>query len=325
MRKSSVELVRATKPFACELRGRSWWHLWSTLAVLAGLLTGTCLDIHWLIRLPCSILAGLVLVRLFIIFHDYQHGTILRDSWLAGSLMRLYGYFTLNPPSLWKATHSHHHQHNSTVPGPCIGTFPVMTTEDFARASWWQRFNYVLCRHPLTILMGYFTVFLYSLCLRPLLVNPRRHYDSAVALLTQAATITLLALFAPWDVLLLTFVLPWMIGAALGSYLFYAQHNFPGVQFQEVGDWDYAFAALQSSSYMTMNPILRWFTGNIGFHHVHHLNARIPFYRLPEAMGELEGLQSPRTTSLRPWDIYRCLRLKLWDAQKKCMVGFKGT
>jgi omega-6 fatty acid desaturase (delta-12 desaturase) len=325
MRKGSVELVKATKQFAQEQRARSWWHLWSTLAVLAALLTGTCLNVHWLIRLPCSIGTGLVLIRLFIIYHDYQHGTILRGSRLAAVLMRIYGYLTLNPPSIWAASHQHHHQNNCKVPGLCIGTFPVMTTQTYAQASWLERCNYVLARHPLTILLGFLTVFFYCLCLRPLLENPRQHYDSAFALFFQGVLITALVLFAPWSVLVLSFALPWMIGAAMGSYLFYAQHNFPDVQFQEGDEWDYAFAALKSSSYMTMNPVLAWFTGNIGYHHVHHLNARIPFYRLPETMAHLEGLQSPGKTSLRPWDIYRCLRLKLWDPAQKRMVSFKGT
>src|SRR5439155_7141085 len=102
---------------------------------------------------------------------------------------------------------------------------------------------------------------------------------------------------------------------ALGSYLFYAQHNFPGARFQEGDAWDYTAAALTGSSYIAMNPVLRWFTGNIGYHHVHHLNAGIPFYRLPEAMAQMEELQSPGVTTLSPLGVYRCLRLKLWDPE----------
>src|SRR5262249_28750264 len=87
-------------------------------------------------------------------------------------------------------------------------------------------------------------------------------------------------------------------------------------------DWDYVAAALYSSSYVRMHPVLHWFTGNIGYHHVHHLNARIPFYRLPEAMAAIVELQSPGTTSLHPFDVYRCLRLKLWDREGKAMLSF---
>jgi acyl-lipid omega-6 desaturase (Delta-12 desaturase) len=323
MRKET-ELVKATKPFAREVRLRSWWHLLSTLAVLFGLLGATWLPIHWLFRLPFSILAGFVVVRLFIIYHDYQHGTILRRSWVADAIMLAYGLLTLNPPSIWNRTHNYHHRNNAQVPGTDIGTFPVMTTEAYARASWLKRLQYHVARHPLTILFGYFTVFFYSLCLKSFLEQPRRHFDSGIALVLQIALIVGLAWLSPAH-LFLTFLVPWMTGGALGAYLFYAQHNFPEVQFQSSDDWDYVFAALKSSSYMKMNPVMHWFTGNIGYHHVHHLNARIPFYRLPEAMAKLEKLQSPGTTSLNPVDIYRCLRLKLWDPQRKRMVSFKGT
>jgi omega-6 fatty acid desaturase (delta-12 desaturase) len=323
MRKET-ELVRATKPFAREIRLRSWWHLLSTLAVLFGLLGATCLDIHWLFRVPFSIVAGFVLVRLFIIYHDYQHGTILRRSPVAAVIMRFYGLITLSPPSIWNRTHNYHHRNNAQIPGNDIGTFPVMTTETYAQASWLRRLQYQVARHPLTILLGYFTVFLYSLCLRPFLERPREHWDAGVALVLQAAVIVGLVLWSP-TMLFLTFLVPWMTGGAVGAYLFYAQHNFPGVQLQGGDKWDYVFAALKSSSYMKMNRVMHWFTGNIGYHHVHHLNARIPFYRLPEAMAKLEKLQSPATTSLNPVDIYRCLRLKLWDPQRKRMVSFRGT
>jgi omega-6 fatty acid desaturase (delta-12 desaturase) len=111
---------------------------------------------------------------------------------------------------------------------------------------------------------------------------------------------------------------------ALGSYLFYAQHNFPSARLDEGSAWDYATAALAGSSNIPMGPLMRWFTGNIAYHHVHHLNARIPFYRLPEAMAGLEELQSPGVTTLSPKGIYHCLRLKLWDADRQHLVNFAG-
>jgi len=110
----------------------------------------------------------------------------------------------------------------------------------------------------------------------------------------------------------------------VGSYLFYAQHNFPAARYQEGGAFDFVEAALTSSSYIPMNPLMRWFTANIGYHHVHHLNAHIPFYRLPEAMAKLPELQSPAMTYLWPTEIYRCLRLKLWDPEKQRLVRYSG-
>jgi omega-6 fatty acid desaturase (delta-12 desaturase) len=109
----------------------------------------------------------------------------------------------------------------------------------------------------------------------------------------------------------------------LGAYLFYAQHNFPGVSFRTNKDWNYAKAALESSSYMKMNPVMQWVTANIGYHHVHHLNAKIPFYRLPEAMEKLPELQEVKTTTLQIRDIVACLKLKVWDPEENRMVTMK--
>ncbi len=323
--RSSSDLVRATKPYAHEDRWRSWWHLASTLVILAGLLAVTAWTaLPWPARVPFSVLAGLVLIRMFIIYHDYQHGTILRGSRLARGLMFGFGMCTLNPPSVWNHTHNYHHRNNARVPGANIGSFPIMTTQAYAQLSWLGRLHYHVARHPLVILFGYFTVFFYSLCVENFLARPREHLDAALALVVQAALIAGLVWWAP-GLLVLSFVVPILTATALGAYLFYAQHNFPEAQFQSGATWDYTFAALKSSSYMRMNPVMRWFTGNIGYHHVHHLNAHIPFYRLPEAMAGLEELQSPPTTSLNPLDVYRCLRLKLWDPDKNRLVGFAGA
>ena len=124
------------------------------------------------------------------------------------------------------------------------------------------------------------------------------------------------------DLAVLAHVLPLFVAFAAGSYLFYAQHNFPGVHVAPRESWTYTRAALESSSYMECGPVMQWFTGNIGFHHVHHLNPSIPFYRLPEAMREIPELRDPVKTSLNPRDVLACVRLKLWDPSRNAMVPF---
>ncbi len=230
----SREIVRESRLFASEHRGRSWWSLISTLAAFIAAIAVACLDISWLIRVPASVLAALLHVRLFTIYHDYQHGAILRGSRIADLFFSFYGLVALAPASMWKHTHDHHHGNNCRRFGiDTIGTFPVMTVDGLREA-------------------------------------PFRH-----------------RLFWPSE------------------------------------EWDFAFAALRSSSFIRANPLMHWFTGNIGYHHVHHLNSRIPFYRLPEAMAAIEGLQSPGTTSLSPKDIVRCLRLHLWDPDQDRFVSFR--
>ncbi len=319
--REGAELARATKPYAIETRWLSWWHLGSTLIVLAGSLSLACHDGPLWLRITGSILTGLVLVRLFVIYHDQQHGTILQGSLLASCIMTVFGLLSLNPPGIWRRSHNHHHGNNAKLYGNQIGSFPVMTTQRYESASKGERLAYSASRHPLTIAMGYLTVFFYGMCVRSFVVNPSKHFDSAIAIFLHVALAIGLA-FIGLDILILGLVLPVLVGSAVGSYLFYAQHNYPGVQLRARTDWNFVFAALNSSSYMTMTPLMHWFSGNIGYHHIHHLNPRIPFYRLPEAMAGIPELQSPVTTSLGWRDIRDCFRLKLWDTIKSEMVPF---
>jgi omega-6 fatty acid desaturase (delta-12 desaturase) len=184
-----------------------------------------------------------------------------------------------------------------------------------------MRFKYLFMRHPLTMLFGYIFVFLYGMCLYPSFTKMSEHYDGLLAFLLHLLIAVGITWFFGWSALFLTLILPLFIACAIGSYLFYAQHNFPSVSFSDNSCWTYDGAALESSSFMVTGPIMAWFTANIGYHHVHHLNSRIPFYRLPEVVAAIPELQTPKTTSLHPLEILRCLRLKVWDPEAKRMVG----
>ncbi len=320
----SKELLLASRAYASERRWLSWWHLLSTLAVFTALVVMIAASDKILVRLPASFLLGLVTVRLFILYHDFEHGTILQGSRVASLILRIHGLFVLNPPSIWRRSHDHHHRNNAKIYGASIGSYPVMTRSGYTQASRRERLLYGLSRHPVTIAMGYLTIFFYGMCLRSLLVNPRLHADSALSIALHIGLLVVLWFVSP-ALMLFLMIVPMFIATALGAYLFYAQHNFPGVKLSGRADWDYLFAALHSSSFIRMGPLMRWFTGNIGYHHVHHLNARIPFYRLPEAMAGMKELQSPGTTSLTVMDVYRCLRLKLWDPVEDRMVTFRAA
>jgi acyl-lipid omega-6 desaturase (Delta-12 desaturase) len=313
------EILLATLPFAREVRSRSWWHLGTTAAAAALLLASAGWDAAGLLRLPLSILAGLTLVRMFVVYHDHQHGSFLARSKPASALMAAFGIWSLNPPSVWKRSHDHHHRNNSRLHGPNVGSYPLMTVAAYRHASRGERLRYAASRHPLTIAAGYVTVFLVGMCLAPLVANPRRHWDAALSVVCHCGFLAALAIDG-LDDLVLAGVLPFMIGSALGAYLFFTQHNFPGVQLAAGKTWSHVGAALSSSSYVRMGAAMRWFTGNIGYHHIHHLNARIPFYRLPEAMAAIPEAQSPVTVSLGIRDIAACLRLKLWDEASDKLV-----
>jgi omega-6 fatty acid desaturase (delta-12 desaturase) len=257
---------------------------------------------------------------MFVIYHDQQHHAILRRSRLAQAIMSVFGIISLSPVTIWRSSHNYHHNHNSKLRTSHIGSFPIMTKARYLASPRRVRLKYLFMRHPLTILFGYPIVFLYGMCIAPSLRNPRRHFDCLLAFVLHIAMVVILFSAAGWPGVLLTLFIPHFIGSAIGTYLFYAQHNFPGVSFNDREGWTYDKAALESSSYMKTGPIMAWFTGNIGYHHIHHLNSRIPFYRLPEVLAAIPELQSARTTSLHPTEIFRCLRLKVWDVEANRMV-----
>lgn len=322
--KSSLSLHARTKAFAKDNPLVSWWHVLSTAGLLALAVTGTLPFAPIWVRLPCSALAALLMVRLFVIFHDQQHRAILPKSTMAELVMRCFGICTLCPSTVWRSTHDNHHAHNSQLRVEHIGTFPIMTRERYEKSSWWQRMQYLVMRHPLTMLFGYVTVFLGSMSLAPALLTPVKNWDAWPALLIHLGLATALVLWSGWQGYALTMGIPFFIAGALGAYLFYVQHNFPDVLLRDKDGWTYEGAALDSSSHLKTGPILGWFTGNIGYHHIHHLNHRVPFYRLPEVYRAIPELRQAKTTSLRPHEIVRCLRLKVWCVDRQRMVGLDG-
>jgi acyl-lipid omega-6 desaturase (Delta-12 desaturase) len=318
------ELILATKPYAQEIRSRSWFHTLTAFTLLVGALTGTLVFEAFLLKLLCSILAGLFIVRVFVIYHDHQHHSILNKSVPANILMTLFGIYVLAPTSIWKRSHDYHHNHNSKLFSASIGSYPIATKSKFLAMSASERRIYLAIRHPLTIIFGYITMFILGMCVSSFISTPKKHFDSLIALIIHAAVSVFIVTMLGWQAWLLTIFIPFFIACGIGSYLFYAQHNFPGVTFSDNKEWKYEVAALDSSSHMLMNPVMQWVTANIGYHHIHHLNSRIPFYRLPEAMDNIPALQNARTTSLSLKDIIACFRLKIWDPELKRMTGIKN-
>lgn len=153
--------------------------------------------------------------------------------------------------------------------------------------------------------------------------EPARHWDSALSLHAHGGLIAVLWVFGGFDEAFFVVLLPMFIAAALGSHLFFAQHSFKRMIILSPEAWTFYRVALVSSSYMRLNRVMQWFTGNIGYHHIHHLNVRIPFYRLPEAMAAIPELQSPVTTSLAPREIVACFRSSLWDEDRRRMVSYR--
>ncbi len=314
------ELILATKPYAKEIRWKSWMHTIVSMVLLVGCIAGTFFVENIVGKLLFSVATAMMLSRCFIIFHDFQHHTILNRSKVANVIFTAFGVYMITPPSIWKRSHDHHHNHNSKLFSASIGSYPIMTTQKFLESDKSERFAYLAMRHPLTMFLSYFSMFLYGMCIRSFVSSPRKHWDSLVIVILHVAIAVYLFVTFGWIQWFCTFFLPFFLSHMFGAYLFYAQHNFPGVIFRSNKDWNYTKAALESSSYMKMNPFMKWVTANIGYHHIHHLSSRIPFYRLPEIMEAFPELQHPKVTTLGLKDIIACLRLKVWDPEQQKML-----
>lgn len=317
------KLILATKKYAVENKSRSWYNLLTTLILMVAVFTAIFVLQNIVARLILSIIAGLMVVRMFVIYHDHQHHAILHRSKAADFIMTIFGVWVLAPSSIWKRSHDYHHAHNSKLFSASIGSYPIATKEKYMAMSPSEKRAYLAVRHPLTIALGYFSMFIFGMCINSFTSAPKKHWDSLVALLVHASLTAIVIIFAGWQTWIFAMLVPYMIACSIGAYLFYAQHNFPTTTFNEKNDWRYDKAALESSSYMKMNPLMQWFTANIGYHHIHHLNAKIPFYKLPEVMAEMPELQHPKTTSLKISDIIACFKLKVWDPEQNKMIGVK--
>jgi len=321
--RTNKELILATKPFTFENKSKSWWYVISTSILTITSLIGTYWNVSIYGQIACSVLSGLLLVRMFGLYHDFLHHAILFQSTPAKIIMKIYGIYILAPSSIWKRSHDFHHKHNSKLNVTDIGAFPTATKKDFLAFSKKEKTIYLAIRHPLNILFGYLTIFMYSFCINSIINSTKKHLDCGLALIVHFALAGLLFYFGGFQAFFLTLFIPHLIACGLGSYLFYVQHNFIGAEFNPDDNWDYTEAAIRSTSFFKMNFIMNYFTCDIGYHHIHHLNSRIPFYRLKEALESFPELKATKTTDFYPSTVYKCLQLKIWDEEKGKMIGLE--
>ena len=322
--RTGKEILFASKEFTGENRTKSWFETIITLLLAGVFFTATLLDyLPILIRIVTCIICGLLYVRMFVIYHDYQHRAILQNSIAASLIMKAIGIFLLAPETIWKRSHEHHHNNNSKLTIAGIGSYPTICKSRYLKLTKNEKRIYLINRHPLTVIFGYFTLFVYWLNLKSFFQSPSRHIDSLLAIVFHVTAAALIWIYFGPIAFTICWFTPFFIAFGTGSYLFYAQHNFPSAKFSENHDWTYVNAALRSTSFMPMNPVMQWFTANIGYHHVHHVNSRIPFYRLKEVHDAMPELHNAPTTSWHPLEVIRCFNLKLWDAEKEKMITLK--
>jgi acyl-lipid omega-6 desaturase (Delta-12 desaturase) len=308
-------------------RWRAWWQITDTFGPYIAIwyLMYLCRSISWWLVLPLAVLAGMFLVRVFIIFHDCGHGSYFKSRRANDIIGFITGVLTFTPFYQWRWDHAIHHATSGHLDKRGTGDLWTLTVEEYLASSRWRRFAYRLARNP-AVLFVIAPLFM-------MLVKQRFHTPKAnererrsviwmnLAILGTAVGLSLVFGVLPYVVIQLIAL---TVAGSTGFWLFYVQHQFEGVYWERGEQWDFAAAALKGSSFYKLPKILQWFSGNIGYHHIHHLNHRVPFYRLPEVFRAIPELRAAKTTTLNPIDVFRCLRLKVWCVDTQRMVGLNG-
>ena len=302
---------------------RGVWQAVNSLGPYAALwvLMYVCYPISWWLVLPLAILAAGFLVRTFIIFHDCGHGSFFGSTRANDILGFVTGVLTFTPYYLWRWEHSIHHAAAGDLNRRGFGDVWTLTVQEYLEASRWKRFAYRLARNPVVLfVLAPLYLFLIKHRFPDLKAKARERYSvywTNLAIGVMAAI--MIHWFGFWPYIILQLIIMAMAGAA-GIWLFYVQHQFEGVYWERGEKWDYVTAALKGSSFYKLPRILQWFSGNIGFHHIHHLSPRIPNYHL-EKCHEAE----PLFQTVKPITLLgslRSLSFRLWDEQHHRLVGY---
>jgi len=276
---------------------------------------------YWLAFVPIVIAAGF-LTRIFIIFHDCTHHSFFqnrRANRIVGTIM---GVFTVHPFDQWGHDHSVHHATSGNLDKRGTGDMWTMTVDEYAAAPIKVRIAYRFYRNPLVMfVLGPIYVFLLKNRFNRKGARKKERYNTYLTNVLIVALFSLLCWAIGWQSFLIVQGSIFMISGMAGIWLFYVQHTFEDSYFEEDKEWEYVKAAVEGSSFYKLPKVLQWLTGNIGFHHVHHLSPRVPNYKLEEAHKNTEPLQNVPTITLAT--SLQSLRFRLWDENSKTFVTFK--
>ncbi len=303
---------------------RSVWQIINSVGpyILLWILMPFTLQYSYWLTLPLIFLAAGFLVRIFIIFHDCGHGSFFRSKKMNIIVGKACGIMAFTPYHRWTDSHRAHHQTVGNLDKRGLGDVWTLTVEEYRSASKGKRFLYRLFRHPL-FLVGFGGPMSFILTnrftTRRMTKKQKRNIYFTNAVLLAAATG--ISLIIGWKAFLLIQLPIMYVASVAGVYLFYLQHQYDDVIWRRTEDWDYQEMALHGSSFFKLPGILRWFTGNIGFHHIHHLGSTIPNYNLPKCHNENEMFQEIKPITF--FKSFHSLRLRLWDEKQQKIVTFR--
>jgi len=305
--RSIVELVITAGPLVA-----LWFLMWVTL------------DLGYWPGLLLAVPAAGFLVRLFMIQHDCGHGAFFHRRGTNDWVGRVIGVLTLTPYDFWRRTHAVHHSTSGNLDRRGIGDIDTLTVQEYLARSPLGRLRYRIYRHP-AVMFGVGPAYLFILQHR-LPVGLMRHgwqpwLSTMATNAAIAAVIGTLIWFIGIGSFLLVHLPIMLLAASVGVWLFYVQHQFEDTFWAEDRTWNVHTAALHGSSHYDLPAVLRWFSANIGVHHVHHLCSRIPYYRLPDVLREHPELVA--TGRLTLIESLRCVRLVLWDERKRRLISFR--
>lgn len=308
-RSATIQLLDTALPFAF-----CWYLMLKSLTVSYGL------------TLLLSIPTGFLFIRLFILQHDCGHGSFFPSRTANHVVGSVLGVVTLFPYGYWRRTHAIHHATSGNLERRELGDVKTYTVREYRSWSAIRRFFYRLYRHPL-ILLGLGPFYQFVLKHRfPFDIPWSWKREWASVLWTNvgiAVVFATLSWWHGWKAVLMVHMPVVLVAGAVGVFLFYVQHQFEDTYWEHQEDWDFYRAGVEGSSFLDLSRPLHWLTGNIGYHHIHHLVSRIPNYRLAQCYREIPELQ--RVTRLTLMQGLRCLNLKLWDEDAKRLVGFDAV
>jgi omega-6 fatty acid desaturase (delta-12 desaturase) len=283
-----------------------------------------CLNYSYWLSLLFAVPAAGFLVRLFMIQHDCGHGSFFRKPLANHWVGRVIGVLTLTPYDFWQRTHAMHHAGSGNLDRRGFGDIDTLTVREYQALGFRGRLRYRLYRHP-AVMFGIGPAYLFVFRHRLPIGLMRSGWGPWLSAMATNLSIALVVAVLIWLIGVKAFLLVhlpiMLLAASIGVWLFYVQHQFEGTTWDHNADWSRPEAALHGSSYYDLPGPLRWFTANIGMHHVHHLCSRIPSYRLPQALRDHPELRSIGRLTI--WRSIRCVRLVLWDETRRKLVSFR--